>query len=209
MGTLPASVLIQTSIDITSAGNSPVSRYLDQLPIECSAEGGDDGNERQEFPCTVLAGQACLEPKHLERKTERKSGREREGKWRTGEGKKTDMEIKQCIDHTIYWIQRKKHITYHWAHTAFQEKKNQQRGRQPALSFTSQSPIWPHLSSEDLWQPKSLLQALALTIKKESSYHLWSLYKQLSASAYYSLGGTVRHILMLNHQENSCILHVH
>lgn len=106
-------MLIQNSIDITSAGNSPVSRYLDQLPIECSAEGGDDGNERQEFPCTVLAGQACLEPKNLERKTERKSGRERErGEVEDrGGGKKTDMEIKQCIDHTIYWIQRKK--TYH------------------------------------------------------------------------------------------------
>lgn len=74
---ISASMFIPTSINIASAGNLPVCRYLDQLSIECSAEGGDDRNERQEFPCTVLAGQACLEPKNLERKTERKCGRER------------------------------------------------------------------------------------------------------------------------------------
>lgn len=51
--------------------NSPVCRHLNQLPIECSAEGGDDGDEGQETPCTVLACQASLEPKHLERETEK------------------------------------------------------------------------------------------------------------------------------------------
>lgn len=66
--------------------NSPVCRHLNQLPIKCSAEGGDNGDERQETPCTVLACQACLEPKHLG-KRQRRSGREMvEG--REGQGEK-------------------------------------------------------------------------------------------------------------------------
>lgn len=46
-------------------GNSPVCRHLDLLPIEGSAKGRNDGDERQETPCTLLACQTCLEPKHL------------------------------------------------------------------------------------------------------------------------------------------------
>lgn len=49
--------------------NSPVRRHLNQLSIERSAEGRDDGDERQETPSAVLARQACLEPKHLEGET--------------------------------------------------------------------------------------------------------------------------------------------
>lgn len=43
---------------------------------------------------------------------------------RGGGGGETDMEIKQCIDHTIYWIQRKK--TYHLSLSShsFWGKKN-------------------------------------------------------------------------------------
>lgn len=39
---------------------------MDQLPIECSAEGGDNRNERQKFPSCVLPGQTGLEAKNLE-----------------------------------------------------------------------------------------------------------------------------------------------
>lgn len=46
-----------------------------------------------------------------ERQKETVGGRERGSGGQGRGGKKTDMEIKQCIDHTIYWIQRKK--TYH------------------------------------------------------------------------------------------------
>lgn len=89
----------ETKTQITTCNrnttNSPVCRHLNQLPIECSAEGGDNGNERQETPCTVLACQACLEPKHLERKTEkeweRDSGRER-GEWEERRGEKSRNE---------------------------------------------------------------------------------------------------------------------
>lgn len=86
---------IQTYIRITGIGNSPVRRYLDQLYIECSAEGGDEGNERQEFPCTVLAGQTCLEPKNLERQKEGVGGSVRGS--RGQKGKKTHG-IQQCIN---------------------------------------------------------------------------------------------------------------
>lgn len=40
---------------IVSAASLPVGGHLQQLAIERSAEGRDDGDERQETPCTVLA----------------------------------------------------------------------------------------------------------------------------------------------------------
>lgn len=129
-------MLTQISIRIASATNSPVCRHLDQFPIECSAEGRDDGGERQETPCTVQACQACLEPKHLE---ERQKGRESErddGKER-GEGEdreeKTDKEIQQCIDQTIYWIHRKKNMSALIEFTQLLKRKH--RSTKPVLMF--------------------------------------------------------------------------
>ena len=79
---------IQTYIRITGVGNSPVRRYLDQLYVERSAEGRDEGNERQEFPCTVLAGQTCLEPKNLERQKEGVGGSVRGSRGQKGKKNK-------------------------------------------------------------------------------------------------------------------------
>lgn len=87
-------------------------------------------------PGTQTPGRRDRKKRECERWWE--GGREEKGK--TGR-KKADMEMhmQQCIDQTIYWIHRKKHVNSHWVHTA--SEKTAGKYRDSVVVLSTRSPL--------------------------------------------------------------------